>query len=156
MRRHLSEVIDTLLELARPVSKVEDITTGLYDQVIRHLVKVIRYKDDRNCRKHIKDIKNWLFNMNRKIKKSGSRISLNKLKRWYNVDNIEDEVLGIIVELDNKYLKLPIKVNDKKIIVKNVEDFILHSLHIFSNIKSFEQSAQKIDQISNEFKNKFC
>lgn len=38
------------------IRKVED----LEDQINLHLVKIIRYKDDLNFEKHLKDIKNWL------------------------------------------------------------------------------------------------
>ena len=38
------------------IRKVED----LEDQINLHLVKIIRYKDDLNFEKHLKDVKNWL------------------------------------------------------------------------------------------------
>ena len=38
------------------IRKVED----LEDQINLHLVKIIRYKDELNFEKHLKDVKNWL------------------------------------------------------------------------------------------------
>ena len=38
------------------IKKVQD----LEDQINLHLVKIIRYKDDLNFEKHLKDVKNWL------------------------------------------------------------------------------------------------
>ena len=41
------------------IRKIED----LEDQINLHLVKIIRYKDDVNFSKHLKDIKNWLVSI---------------------------------------------------------------------------------------------
>jgi hypothetical protein len=50
-----------LVEMAFDKKTMENKIRGLENQINLHLIKIIRYKDDVNFQKHINDIMNWLF-----------------------------------------------------------------------------------------------
>ncbi len=50
-----------LYEMAFDRNKAEERITGLGCPIVMHLIKVVRYNDPLNNRKHIVDIQNWLI-----------------------------------------------------------------------------------------------
>ncbi|ADJ29563.1 hypothetical protein Nwat_2805 [Nitrosococcus watsonii C-113] len=70
-----SDVLDLINEMAFPKSMAEGRVTNLGNSIIDHLLKVLKWKDPRNEKKHINDINGWIIQVyaitlrnNRKIK----------------------------------------------------------------------------------------
>ena len=69
---------DIITEMAFDRKVVISKIRGLAFPVIEHLIKVIRYKDDINLNKHIKDIETWLNDIQRPdVGKAGKKLKSN-------------------------------------------------------------------------------
>jgi hypothetical protein len=61
----LTNIKNLILEMAFERDHAENKITELALPVLNHIIKIFKYEDEYNNLKHINDIDNWLFNIQR-------------------------------------------------------------------------------------------
>ena len=134
-------------------SHVEDATTGYFDQIEEHLIKILRFRDPINLDKHIKDIKSFLKICISKISKSKRKISIRKLEKWYSLNSLKYNIDFQIKSLEEDYGNLPTLIKDRKMIFRVIEKTLKEIIKWFSycsnNPKRSGKSMYEINKIIN-------
>lgn len=86
----LSESI--LLDMAFNRKDVESNITSLADPVIEHLIKILKWKDEANYKKHIGDINSWIFKIQRLKLKGNKKPNQHDYYQWMFLDLVDNEI----------------------------------------------------------------
>jgi len=147
----LKSLLDLLYEKARKVSDVENKVTGLWYQVIKHLIKLYQYQDPYDRDKHIRDLATYVYDILEYLDSSKSPVSERKLRKWFNWDNIDRSIKIKIRQVHNRYTAIRPKLSDEETI-KIVKDKLAQLLPCLSNI-DIDCVESWINQIRAEVQN---
>lgn len=117
-REYLEDLIldSKLFEMAFSRREVESKITELGYPIFLHLIKILKWKDDLNYKKHLGDINSWFLQIEKFKMKNGQRPKQRDYYQWLFYDVVEDErtvvknVRGLY-----KYQNLDIIRTDKEV-----------------------------------------
>ena len=81
-----------LFENAFKRQEVESRITDLSHPIIEHLIKILKWKDDRNYQKHIHDINGCMYKIQSFKLKRNTKPSQQDYYQWMVVDVLQDEL----------------------------------------------------------------
>jgi len=121
---------------------VESAITSLSVPITKHLVKLLKWHDTLNYDKHIGDINNWLFDIQRLIIKGGKRPTQSDYFTWMFKDVLNDEeTLDRMIRGLHQYSNLlVIRKNDEVYnIIKNIMFQLSYDLELndFDDIQDY-------------------
>lgn len=131
-----------LFEMAFRRREMESKITNLSSSICKHLIKILKWQDVVNYNKHVGNINDWIFDIQRMYIKGNRKPTQNDYYNWMYNDVIRDEltVIRMIVGL-HEYHDLPVIRTDEKVhdIVKAILYQISYDLVInkFDNIKNY-------------------
>lgn len=107
-----------LTEMATTKKGAEIVIKGKGRQVFYHLLKILKYKDELNYQKHIKDIDTWLFSIQDiQMKGKNRRLKSEHYFNWLYGDLFEgfDVLTSTLNRTLKDYKELPIKRTDREV-----------------------------------------
>jgi len=133
-----------IFEMAFDRKDVEARITSIADPIVEHLVKALKWEDPVNYEKHLGDINNWLFQIQRLKMKNNKKPTQHDYYTWMFTDVAQDELtISRFVKGLHRYHHLPIIKTDDEVfnIIKN----ILYQL-------SYDLALNKFDDINHYLK----
>jgi len=104
----LKHRIIALVEMSHPRAKVEAKISDKADVVLKHIIKLLYWKDETNLKHHIHDIDNWLFEIQRLKPKSGTIKALDYYTWMFDEPVDSDSTIKYIINNElRKYHDLP-------------------------------------------------
>lgn len=109
---------DLFIEMSTSRSKAEDEISWLAPQIMKHLIKIIKWKDESNFNKHVSDLDQWLLKIQDiKLKPNNKRVKEEDYYKWLYLERVEDVQKWVRRDL-HKYNELPVLVDNNKLIEK--------------------------------------
>lgn len=139
-----------LFEMAFRRREVESKITSLSSPICKHLIKILKWHDVLNYNKHVGDINDWIFDIQRMYIKGNRKPTQNDYFNWMYNDVIRDEltVSRMIVGL-HEYHDRPVIRTDEKVhdIIKAIMYQISYDLVLnkYDNIKNYLPAAFEED-----------
>jgi hypothetical protein len=112
-----------IFEMAFDRKDVEARITSLAEPIVKHLVKALKWKDDNNYEKHLGDINNWLFQIQRQKLRGNRKPSQNDYYTWIFADVAQNEItISRFIKGLHRYHQLPILRTDDEVhdIIKSI------------------------------------
>lgn len=81
-----------LFEMAFKRKDLEAKITAESYQIIKHLIKVLKWRDDANYNKHLGDINSWLFDIQTYKIKGNKKPSQQDYYQWMFLDIVQNEI----------------------------------------------------------------
>lgn len=103
-----------IVEQAFRRNDVENKTTSIGNQVVKHLIKLYKWSDPINFNHHVNDISSWLEAIDELRIKGSNKPSANVYYKWILLDNIPDvrEITKQVKRMNPKYGNLPVARSD--------------------------------------------
>lgn len=102
-----------LFEMAFKRKDLEAKITAESYQVLKHLIKILKWKDELNYNKHIGDINSWLFDIQTYIIKGNRKPSQQDYFQWMFLDIVNNElVVTRFIKGLHHYHNLPVVRDD--------------------------------------------
>lgn len=145
--RELIENLEDLIEAAMGIKDAKTRIQGLANPILDHLIKILRWEDKVNYKKHIRDINNWLLEIQILRRKPRGR----RFKRRVYYDLLYDEPVGNNLEIVEEWIyKLSLGYGKLKEIRSSAE--VLHALHRIYQDVSEELSNGMFRTIENNLR----
>lgn len=131
-----------LFEMAYRRREIESKITSLSSPICKHLIKVLKWQDDINYNKHIGDINDWLFDIQRMRIKGNKKPSQHEYFTWMYTDVVSDELtVSRMIRGLYQYHELPVVRTDEKVhdIIKGIIYQLSYDLVLnkFDDIKDY-------------------
>jgi len=98
-----------MYEFAYGYSDVERKTTGLFDKLVEHLVKIYLINDKRLNKYHIGEISIFINDILDILSKAKRKIKRPKLEKWYFIDELDNTIENLIIKVHNDYDFYPVR-----------------------------------------------
>ena len=136
----------SVFEMAFDRKDVEAKITSLSEPITEHLIKVLKWQDDTNKNKHLRDIDACLYKVQRLKLRKNRNPSNHEYFEWLFTDVVQDEVtLNRWIKGMYQYSNLPILKKDEEVfdIIKAIYykisfDLEANSFETISNYYNFE------------------
>jgi hypothetical protein len=112
-----------IFEMAFGRADIEAKITSISDPIVEHLVKVLKWEDAVNYNKHLGDINNWMFQIQRLKIKGNKKPSQHDYYTWMFEDVAQDELtISRFIKGLHRYHQLPVIRSDDEVycVIKNV------------------------------------
>jgi hypothetical protein len=105
----------SIFEMAFDRKDVEAKITSLSEPITEHLIKVLKWQDDANKQKHLRDIDSWLYKVQRLKLRKNRKPSNHEYFEWLFTDVVQDEItLSRWIKGMYQYSTLPVlRENDE-------------------------------------------
>lgn len=103
-----------LYEMAFSKRKVEEKVTGIAPQIMKHVIKVVRYNDPNNLNKHIRDIDAWYESIVETPKSKPAPTEADYFKWLYS--ELVYDLIRVVRRLDRDYDTLKVIEHDAEVI----------------------------------------
>jgi len=108
-----------LLEQAKQRKDVESVITYLAEPLIEHLIKILKWQDELNYKKHCISIEDFIFDIEKKSKLKGNKLPKQKdYFRWIFNDVVQNQYIV------DKWINSLHNYHELKVIRTNEEVFI--------------------------------
>jgi hypothetical protein len=106
----------SIFEMAFDRKDVESKITSLSEPITEHLIKVLKWEDDINKQKHLRDIDGWLFKVQRLNLRKNRKPTSHEYFEWLFSDVVQDEItLNRWIKGMHQYSTLPVNREDQEV-----------------------------------------
>ena len=124
--------------------EVECRVTDLSHPIIEHLIKILKWKDDLNYYKHVRDINGWIQKIQKMYLKGNKKPTQQDYYQWLFIDGLKDELTLIRwVRVLHEYQHLPELRTDEEVF--NIIKSLLYKI-------SFDLPLNKYDSLEDYMK----
>ena len=152
MNEIIERIFDLIEEMAFESKHLESNITGSSKTLILHLIKILKYKDPLNYKKHIRDINLIILNIKFDKNRCKSKISYTKLYKWMFLDLVKsiDDINEMNNILNVHYSELPEILSNEQIFdyVKNIMYKIIQQItdNTFQNLEIILKDLNIFDE----------
>jgi hypothetical protein len=136
----------SIFEMAFDRKDVEAKITSLSEPITEHLIKVLKWEDDTDKHKHLRDIDGWLYKVQRLKLRKNRKPTSHEYFEWLFTDVVQDEItLNRWIKGMHQYSTLPVSREDQEVfdIIKAIYykvsfDLETNSFDTITNYYNFE------------------